>query len=138
LPQENEMPNLLRKVTAAGKQSGIEFTLFKPEAKTPHEFYTDNPVSLKIEGGYHQTGVFLSRLANLDRIVNVENLKLTGLPQEKSGMLTVAAEFTLTAYTLNAGVAPTDVGDGQKLGEAKAAAAGEQPKQVAAVAAAKQ
>lgn len=151
LPAENEMPNLLRKVTAAGKQSGIEFTLFKPEAKVAHEFYTDNPVSLKIEGGYHQTGVFLSRLANLDRIVNVEKLKLTGTPQEENGLLTLAAEFTLTAYTLNAGVNPADEGGEKKIGgdapaAAKAAAtageapkqatAGEQPKQVAAAAAA--
>ncbi len=138
LPEENEMPNLLRKVTAAGKQSGIEFTLFKPEARVPHEFYTDNPVSLKIEGGYHQTGVFLSRLANLDRIVNVGDLKLTGLPQEEDGLLTVAAEFTLTAYTLNPGAAPADMDETRKLGTAKAAAAGEEPKQVAAVAAAQQ
>jgi type IV pilus assembly protein PilO len=138
LPQENEMPNLLRKVTAAGKQSGVEFTLFKPEARVPHEFYTDNPVSVKIEGGYHQTGVFLSRLANLDRIVNVGRLKLTGLPQEENGLLTMATEFTLTAYTLNAGAAPTDMDATQKLAAATAAADGTQPQQVAAVAAAKQ
>jgi type IV pilus assembly protein PilO len=139
LPEENEMPNLLRKVTAAGKQSGVEFTLFKPEARVPHEFYADNPVSLKIEGGYHQTGVFLSRLANLDRIVNVDNLKLTGLPQEDNGLLTVATEFTLTAYTLNAGQAPADLGDGKELGTAQAATTTPaEPKQVADVAAAKQ
>jgi len=100
LPEINEMPNLLRKVTAAGQQSGIEFELFKPQAIVPQGFYNDNPVSVKIQGGYHQTGVFLSRLANLNRIVNVSNLRLKELPDQDEQPFTVETEMTLTAYTL--------------------------------------
>ncbi len=75
LPEQNEMPDLLRKVTAAGQQSGIEFQLFKPQTPINQGFYSDNPVEVRIQGGYHQTGVFLSRLANLNRIVNISDLK---------------------------------------------------------------
>jgi type IV pilus assembly protein PilO len=128
LPEQNEMPALLRKVTAAGKQSGVEFTMFRPEATRPAGFYTDNPVAIKIEGGFHETGVFLSRLANLDRIVNVGSLKLEGVPDQSQNPLTVTTELTLTAYTLDGGgaAAGEDAGDGRVLTgtEAKGASAG--------------
>ena len=113
LPEQNEMSDLLRKVTAAGKQSGIEFKLFRPEPTVGREFYTDNPVSVRVQGGYHQTGVFLSRLANLNRIVNVGSLRMEGLSgQNQKINFTVETEMLLTAYTLSGG-AP-EAPDGQQ------------------------
>jgi type IV pilus assembly protein PilO len=111
LPEQNEMPALLRKVTAAGKQSGVDFKLFRPDPALAREFYTDNPVSVRIQGGYHQTGVFLSRLANLNRIVNVENVRMEGVKQTEDSPYTVETELTLTAYTLVGG-GPSDATDG--------------------------
>lgn len=122
LPEENEMPNLLRKVTAAGQQSGVEFTMFRPQNPIPKQFYSDNPVEVRVEGGYHQTGVFLSRLANLNRIVNVSGLKISGMGDKEDSPYTVKADFILTAYTLDgSGVAPaTDTGSTGKEIKAKA------------------
>ena len=104
LPEQNEISSLLRQVTAAGTQSGIDFRLFRPEPPIAREFYTDNPVSVRIQGGYHQTGVFLSRLANLDRIINVERLRMEGIGSrhgDTNPNYTVETELTLTAYTLS-------------------------------------
>jgi len=118
LPEQNEMSDLLRKVTAAGKQSGVEFKLFRPEPTVGREFYTDNPVAVRVRGGYHQTGVFLSRLANLNRIVNVGNLRMEGLSgQEQKVNYTVETEMLLTAYTLTGG-APEAADGQQKLASA--------------------
>ncbi len=108
LPEQNEMPTLLRKVTAAGEQSSIEFTLFRPQPVIPRGFYADNPVEVKVRGGYHQTGVFLSRLANLDRIVNVSGLEMKQY-EVADEPHTVETSLTLTAYTLGGG----PVGDAQ-------------------------
>jgi Tfp pilus assembly protein PilO len=120
------MPDLLRKVTAAGQQSGIEFQLFKPQPPVNQGFYSDNPVEVRIMGGYHQTGVFLSRLANLNRIVNVSDLNMKGVDKQDEQPFTVDTKLTLTAYTQGPsapveGTATTD-GEGvlDKL-EAKAA-----------------
>ncbi len=104
LPEKNEMPHLLRQVTAAGTQSGVDFKLFRPEAPISRDFYTDNPVSVRIQGGYHQTGVFLSRLANLNRIINVDKVRMEGITNRHAGLnasYTVETELTLTAYTLS-------------------------------------
>jgi Tfp pilus assembly protein PilO len=111
LPDENEMPDLLRKVTAAGQQSGVDFEIFKPQAVVNQGFYSDNPVEVRINGGYHQTGVFMSRLANLNRIVNVSKLKMVGVDNQKDATATVRTDMLLTAYTQGAAnsPAPADV-----------------------------
>ena len=110
LPEQNQMPDLLRKVTAAGQQSGIEFQLFKPEAPINQGFYSDNPIEVVIQGGYHQTGVFLSRLANLNRIVNVSDLNMEGVDKQDETPFTVETGLTLTAYTQGPSVPVEGIG----------------------------
>jgi type IV pilus assembly protein PilO len=131
LPEENEMPDLLRKVTAAGQQSGVEFELFRPQTPVNQGFYSDNPVHVRVAGGYHQTGVFLSRLANLNRIVNVSDLNMEGIDDQSETPFTVTTEMTLTAYTQGpANVEPEVEGGDQTItaqadeGQAQAAQAG--------------
>lgn len=102
LPEQNEMPELLRKVTAAGQQSGIEFELFRPQAPVNQGFYSDNPVEVRIAGGFHQTGVFLSRLANLNRIVNVSDLSIEGIDDQSDTPFTIETAMTITAFTQGA------------------------------------
>jgi type IV pilus assembly protein PilO len=106
LPDQNEMPDLLRKVTAAGQQSGVDFEIFRPQAVVNQGFYSDNPVEVRVNGGYHQTGIFLSRLANLNRIVNVSGLKMQGHDKPKEDGYTVQTDMILTAYTQGPGNAP--------------------------------
>jgi type IV pilus assembly protein PilO len=131
LPEQNEMAGLLRQVTAAGTQSGVEFKLFRPEPVIQHEFYTDNPVSVRIQGGYHQTGVFLSRLANLNRIINVDQLRMDGVTSRQGAeqpTFTVETELTLTAYTLSGSA----IGDGPSGGARTLASARQGGTQAAA------
>lgn len=101
LPEEREVAELLRKVTLVGQQSGVEFLLFRPKSVVAGELYNENPVEVKVLGGYHQIGSFLAEVANLDRIVNVSNLALTANDDENAQRMTVEALFTATAYTLN-------------------------------------
>ncbi len=119
LPEENEIPNLLRKVTAAGQQSGVEFDLFRPQNAIPRGFYADNPVEVKVFGGYHQTGVFFSRLANLNRIVNVSEVSMKARPSADNGPITVETSLTLTAYTLGAGASVPREVQANQLANAK-------------------
>lgn len=128
LPEEKEMPELLRSVTTAGSRAGVEFALFQPKPPVAAEFHTAHPIQVTVRGTYHQVGSFLGRLANLDRIVNVSDLKLdqptdkgskkkkvsTSKKKKDEGAArdmvarsnnTVEAKFTLTAYTLTGGVA---------------------------------
>ncbi len=126
LPEQNEMPNLLRKVTAAGQQSGVEFQIFRPVSSVSQGFYEDNPVEVTIKGGYHQTGVFLSRLANLNRIVNVSKVRMNGVQDQEKTPSTMETDLILTAYTLAGSMpAATSLEGAQEPGTA---AASSQPK----------
>lgn len=106
LPEEEEMPDLLRQVTTAGDRAGIEFMLFQPGPPVINEDYKEHPVKIQVRGGYHQLGLFLSRLANMERIVNVSNLDMKSASKaargkkEENSRQTVIADFTLTAHTL--------------------------------------
>ena len=101
LPEEREVAQLLRKVTLVGQQSGVEFELFRPKARVAGEIYTENPVDVRVTGGYHEVGSFLAEVANLNRIVNVSGLNLRANTDPDAGESTVTAVFTATAYTLN-------------------------------------
>lgn len=101
LPEEREVAQLLRKVTLVGQQSGVEFELFRPKARVAGEIYTENPVDVRVTGGYHEVGSFLAEVANLNRIVNVSGLNLRANTDSDAGENTVTAVFTATAYTLN-------------------------------------
>jgi type IV pilus assembly protein PilO len=116
LPEEQEMPDLLRKVTTAGARAGVEFMLFQPGAPQVQEDYKTHPVKIRVRGGFHQLGIFLSQLANLDRIVNVSGLDIQAASKpskdkdkKDTDRHSVIADFTLTAHTLYAGGAQNEM-----------------------------
>jgi type IV pilus assembly protein PilO len=108
LPSDKEIALLLTQITQAGEQAGVHFELFKPAAPRPQEFYNENPIDVQVACGYHQLGIFLSRLANLSRLVNVSGLQLDGYEEKEReeadesgrGEHLLTANFTATAYSL--------------------------------------
>jgi Tfp pilus assembly protein PilO len=105
LPEQKQVTSLLREISFRGQICGVEFTLFEPQAPVPAEFYTENPVSAKVEGGYHNIAAFLNELARMTRIVNVRNLKVEEVTSNEKSKWPAKAEFTIVAYTL--GVDPS-------------------------------
>src|SRR5215470_5199771 len=106
LPTDRQLAALLRKITLAGQQTGVEFVMFKPNPAHPESYYTELPVELSITGSYHQVGSFLAELANMQRIITVSNVRLT---QNTKGdaLATTSAALTASAYSLNAGASAT-------------------------------
>jgi type IV pilus assembly protein PilO len=104
LPTDRQMPTLLRKITLAAQQTGVEFVVFRPEGLKAEEHYTEMPLAISVFGDYHKIGSFVAELANMRRIVTVANLHLKSHSDNESG--TTAAEFTASAYSLNASSAP--------------------------------
>jgi type IV pilus assembly protein PilO len=85
LPTGTEMPDLLDDVSNTGKQNGLEFELFKPEAERPQDFYAAKPITIRAKGTYHQFGAFVSGVAALPRIVTLESATLAGLGGNNKG-----------------------------------------------------
>ena len=119
LPTDRQLSTLLRKITLAGQQTGVQFVMFKPGSQRPQEYHTEMPVQISVTGPYHNIGSFLAELANMRRIVTVSNLHLTSNQRVEDG--STSAEFTASAYSLNttpvapaASVAPKGDNRGRK------------------------
>lgn len=78
LPDKSEMEALLVDINQAGLGRGLQFELFKPAAnETINEFYAELPVSVRVTGGYHDIGAFASDVAQLPRIVTLNDINIT-------------------------------------------------------------
>lgn len=77
LPNEKEIPEILRNITSLGKESNLEFTLFKPKPEEPQQFYAKVPIELVVLGSYHNTGIFFDKMSKLPRIINVVDFNMS-------------------------------------------------------------
>ena len=85
LPENEEIPSLLAGISQAGKDAGLEFLLFQPKPENTKGFYAEIPVDINVAGTYHQVAVFFDKVANLPRIVNIRNIKMSPQAGNKDG-----------------------------------------------------
>jgi type IV pilus assembly protein PilO len=96
LPNRSQMDALLVDINQAGLGRGLQFDLFKPApAETKREFYAELPVTLKLNGSYHDMGQFASDIGQLSRIVTLNDIALTAI---KDGQLTMDATAKTFRY----------------------------------------
>jgi type IV pilus assembly protein PilO len=88
LPSKAEMDALLSDINQAGIGRGLQFELFKPGQTNLKDFYAELPINVKLSGRYHDLGAFTSDIANLPRIVTLNNVSLQA---GKDGALTMDA-----------------------------------------------
>jgi len=78
LPNRAEMDALLTDINQAGLGRGLQFELFKPAAQERMaDFYAELPIDIRITGNYHDMGAFASDIAQLPRIVTLNNVAIT-------------------------------------------------------------
>lgn len=82
LPNQTEVADLLVDVSQTGLASGLEFELFKPRSEVPREFYAELPISIRVIGGYHEFGEFISGVAALPRIVTIHDVNISRVGSE--------------------------------------------------------
>src|SRR5215510_4000970 len=95
LPGEKEIPTLYRTVSDAATASGLGVALFQPRPPVVRDYYSEIPIAVNAEAGYHQFGEFFERVAKMARVVNVSEIKLSGLNRPRSP---IRAELILATY----------------------------------------
>ncbi|MDY7573333.1 type 4a pilus biogenesis protein PilO [Actimicrobium sp. CCI2.3] len=88
LPSKAEMDALLSDINQAGVGRGLQFELFKPGQVIVRDYYAELPIDIKVSGNYHDVGAFTSDIANLPRIVTLNNMNLVA---GQAGSLTLQA-----------------------------------------------
>ena len=95
LPNKSEMDALLTDINQAGLGRGLQFELFRPASQERMaDFYAELPISLRITGTYHDMGAFASDVAQLPRIVTLNDV---GILNDK-GTLTMEATAKTYRY----------------------------------------
>jgi type IV pilus assembly protein PilO len=95
LPSKAEMDALLSDINQAGLGRSLQFDLFRPGQVAVRDYYAELPIAVRVSGRYHDIGAFASDIANLSRIVTLNNLVI--LPA-KDGALTMDATAKTFRY----------------------------------------
>lgn len=113
LPSEYDEPDFLADITACGQAAHVEFLSFEPKVPVQQQYYSEAPVSVRVEGGYHHLGAFLAELDNMSRIVRIASLRINTHPRadedrkegdqevEKPIPPAVTAELMVSTYFLS-------------------------------------
>lgn len=97
LPSKTEMPDLLVDISQTALGAGIETELFEPRNEQLQDFYAEQPIAIRMTGGYHQFGTFVSGVASLSRVVILTMQDISLQPVEGDpGVLRM--EGTVTTY----------------------------------------
>lgn len=80
LPDKEEIPSLLTNISRSGQDAGLDFLLFQPGGEGNKGFYAEIPVSINVEGTYHEVALFFDKVAQLYRLVNVTNFSMSPKP----------------------------------------------------------
>jgi type IV pilus assembly protein PilO len=95
LPSKAEMDALLSDINQAGLGRSLQFELFRPGQVFVRDYYAELPITLRVSGRYHDMGAFASDIANLSRIVTLNNLTILPKPD---GTLTMDATAKTFRY----------------------------------------
>lgn len=102
LPEEKEVSGLLKQVSELGINSGLEVVLWRPAGKTVHasrEVY-EIPVNVEMRGPYHRFGQFFSKITQLERIVNLNNVSMKNTAKGTAkGPVALAVTFSAVTYS---------------------------------------
>ncbi len=77
LPSKAEMDALLSDINQAGVGNNLQFDLFRPGQVVIKDYYAELPISIKINGKFHDIGTFASEIAKLSRIVTLNNMTIS-------------------------------------------------------------
>ena len=86
LPSKAEMAALLSDINQAGIGRSLQFDLFKPGQTVVKDYYAELPISLKVNGKYHDIGFFAADVANLSRIVTLNNISLAPANKDSAAL----------------------------------------------------
>ncbi|WP_431095137.1 type 4a pilus biogenesis protein PilO [Polaromonas aquatica] len=93
LPSKAEMDALLSDINQAGLGRSLQFELFRPGQVSVKEYYAELPIAVRVTGRYHDIGAFAADIANLSRIVTLNNLAITPGKEGTLVMDTTAKTF---------------------------------------------
>ncbi len=125
LPSTRNTEEIIKKIKSLVDQGDFvlhKLTFPKLAPASGGDPYAEWPISVSVDGRYHNLAILFNRLSNFSRIMNVEQITISALSQQQER--TVTSEFTAKTfvYIEPKGGGTTTTGAGSKPAAAKAGA----------------
>src|SRR6516165_7012455 len=99
LPEEKDAADLLNRMQVVASQSNLTIKSFKPGATVTKQLHAEWPITLELEGTYHNLALFFDRVGKFTRIVNVTGVEIKGKDKPESNA-TITATCVATTFVL--------------------------------------
>jgi Tfp pilus assembly protein PilO len=96
LPDEKDPQDVLRNLHELASETALSISSFTPKAIVSKTQYSEWPIEIGIDGGYHNLGRFLDRVATMARLMSVTDIKIK--TNAKAGKHTITASCTATTF----------------------------------------
>ena len=113
LPEEKDAADLLRRMQTVATQSNLEIKSFKPSPTVTKQLHAEWPITLELQGTYHNLAIFFDRVGKFTRIVNINGLDVKGKDKPEPNA-TIIATCVATTFVLLDKPAPASAGRGAK------------------------
>ena len=102
LPEEKDAADLLNRLQTVAAQSNMTIKGFKPNPTVTKQLHAEWPITLELEGSYHNLALFFDRVGKFTRIVNISGLDVKGKDNTASrgSNVTIAATCVATTFVL--------------------------------------
>lgn len=94
LPNKAEMAALLSDINQAGLGRSLQFDLFRPGQVVVRDYYAELPISIRVTGKYHDMGEFAADIAQLPRIVTLNDISITPTGKDAGSLILDATART--------------------------------------------
>jgi len=109
LPEEKDAADLLNRMQTVAAQSSMTIKGFKPSPTVTKQLHAEWPITLELEGTYHNLAIFFDRVGKFTRIVNINGLDVKGKDKAVAGA-TINATCVATTFVLLDKPAPAKPG----------------------------
>jgi len=98
LPDEKDAQDVLRQLHDLASDSSLAIASFTPKAVSDKPQYSEWPIELGLNGGYHELGRFFERVANLPLLISVSDLHLKAKEGNSKDPGSLVASCTATTF----------------------------------------
>lgn len=98
LPEQKDIPNLLRNVSNLGTETRVKITFFEPKPMQSKEFYAELPFVIRYSAPFHNIGYFFDGIRRLERIMTITSFTMAPDPKSVPGRITLSGECIAKTY----------------------------------------
>jgi type IV pilus assembly protein PilO len=115
LPSTTEYPAFLSAVQSVANATGVDLIAWSPQPEVKEQYYARVPMTIELEGRFHQVAKFFYGIGQSDRIMNMENITLSQ-PKVVDQDVHLSVRGLATAFRALDAEAATTAGQGRRAG----------------------